>query len=96
MRTNLLYCLTLAVLCAPALAQSDSQWEKASQDFKDDFKKKSIKFKRRAIKGLPTNDGRTIEFIIDKEKLLNSKGWYIRFTAAERLANPRTRTAESP
>ncbi|MHC4954851.1 MAG: HEAT repeat domain-containing protein [Planctomycetota bacterium] len=89
MRTKLLCCLAFVVLCAPTFAQSDSAWEKAEQDFKDDFKKKSIKFKRRAIKGLPTNDGRTIEFIIDKKKLFNSKDWYIRFTAAERLAKIR-------
>jgi len=94
MQKFLLRCLTLAIVAAPLAspvwAQSDSEWEKAVQDFKDDFKKKSIKFKRRAILGLPTNDARTIEFVINKEKLFNSKDWYIRFTAAERLSKIKT------
>jgi len=94
MRKNLLCCLVAALVAGPfsgtLFAQSDLQWEKAEQDFKDDFKKKSIKFKRRAIKALPTNDARTIEFIISKKKLFNSKDWAIRYAAAERLSKIRS------
>ncbi|MHC4850314.1 MAG: hypothetical protein ACYTEG_17960 [Planctomycetota bacterium] len=61
MRTTLLASLVFAFAASPLLAQSDSDWERAVQNFKDDFKKKSIKFKIRAIEGLPTNDARTIE-----------------------------------
>ena len=90
MRLTLLRCLTFALLAAPlaspALAQSDASWKKAVQDFKDDFKKKSIKFKRRAILSLPLDDPRVVEFVIEKEKLFNSKDWYIRYTAAERMS----------
>ncbi|MFQ5843817.1 MAG: HEAT repeat domain-containing protein, partial [Planctomycetota bacterium] len=54
--------------------------------FKEDFKKKSIGFKKRAIEALPTTDERTIHFIIKGKKLLQSKDWWIRGTACDRLA----------
>ncbi|MEM8885728.1 MAG: HEAT repeat domain-containing protein [Planctomycetota bacterium] len=90
MQTRLLAILTLAFVASPVLAQSDADWKRSVQNFKDDYKKKSIKFKNRAIEGLPTNDARTVSFIIDKEKLLSSKDWMIRFKAAQRLARIRT------
>jgi pimeloyl-ACP methyl ester carboxylesterase len=57
---------------------SDAAWKEAQQRYKDDFKKRSIKYKQRAIESLPTNDERTIDFIIKKEKLLNHKDWFVR------------------
>ncbi|MHC4940186.1 MAG: hypothetical protein ACYTHK_14655 [Planctomycetota bacterium] len=90
MRKTLLASLVLVLAAAPVLAQSDSDWERAVQNFKDDFKKKSIKFKNRAIEGLPTNDARTIEFIIDKEKLLSNKDWMLRYKAAVQLGKIRS------
>ena len=93
MRPLCLCLLALALAAAPVLASpgvSDDEWKKAMRDFKDDFKKKSIAFKKRAIEALPLTDERTIEFIIkSKYKLLNSKDWWIRATAAERLSKIR-------
>jgi pimeloyl-ACP methyl ester carboxylesterase len=68
---------------------SDSKWKEAMQAYKEDFKKKSIRFKKRAIEGLPTGDPRTIPFVIEEEKLLSSKDWWIRITAAEQLSKIR-------
>ncbi len=85
---TLLGLVAMAVGAAPLLAQdkeADEKWKKAVIDFKDDFKKQSIAFKITAIEGLPLNDGRTIEFIIEKEKLLSHKDWQIREIAADRL-----------
>ena len=83
--------LTLALLAAPVAAGvSDAKWKEAQQAFKDDYKKKSIRFKKRAIEALPVKDGRTIEFIIRKKKLLNHKDWWIRTTAAQWLSKIKT------
>jgi len=91
MRPLILGILALAAMTGPLLAGvSDSKWKEAQQAFKDDFKKKSIRFKKRAIESLPVKDGRTIEFIIKKKKLLADKDWWIRFTAAERLSKIKT------
>lgn len=68
---------------------SDSKWKEALQAYKDDIKKKSVRFKKRAIEVLPPSDGRTIAFIIEEEKLLSSKDWWIRITAAEQLSKIR-------
>jgi len=78
--------LTLA-LGAPLLYAgiSDAEWKEKVKIFKDDFKKKSIVFKMTAIEGLPLTDERTIEFIIEDEKLLCNKDSYIRELAADRL-----------
>jgi len=81
---------SLLFTAVPALAQSDADWERAVENFKDDWKKKSIKFKIRAIEGMPTNDARTIEFLIDKEKVLQGKDWLLRFKAARQLGLIRT------
>ena len=86
MRLTILFILTLAVAAGSVDAGiSDAQWKEKVNAFKDDFKKKSIKFKKRAIEVLPVNDERTIEFIVNKQKLLAHKDWWIRTTAAERL-----------
>jgi pimeloyl-ACP methyl ester carboxylesterase len=68
---------------------SDSKWKEALQEYKDDIKKKSVKFKKRAIEALPADDERTIKFIIEQEKLLSNKDWWIRITAAEQLSKIR-------
>jgi len=81
---------SLLFTAAPALAQSDADWERAEDNFKDDWKKKSIKFKVRAIEGMPTNDPRTIGFLIDKKKVLQGKDWFLRFKAARQLGLMRT------
>jgi len=79
--------IALLAFAAPSLAQvSDAQWKEAERAFKDDFRKKSIKFKFRAIERLPVLDARTIDFIIEKKKLFRHKDWWIRTTAAERLS----------
>ncbi len=86
MRLLFSFVLTLA-FAAPSLAQvSDAKWKEAMAAFKDDFKKKSIKFKFRALEVLPVKDARTIDFIIKKKKLFKHKDWWIRTTAAERLS----------
>ncbi len=93
MRSILMTLLVLAVAARVAGAQekgaSDAKWKEAMQLYKDDFKKKSIRFKKRAIEILPPGDGRTIPFIIEEEKLLSSKDWWIRTTAAEQLSKIR-------
>ena len=81
---------SLLFTAVPALAQSDAEWERAVDNFRDDWKKKSIKFKVRAIEGMPTNDARTIEFLIDKMKVLQGKDWFLRFKAARQLGLIRT------
>jgi pimeloyl-ACP methyl ester carboxylesterase len=87
MRSTMLLVLTLALVAGTARAGvSDAKWKEAVNAFKDDFKKKSIKFKKRAIEVLPVTDGRTIDFIIKDKKLLSHKDWWIRTTAAERLS----------
>jgi len=87
---RLILLASLLLTSVPALAQSDSDWERAVANFKDDWKKKSIKFKIRAIEGLPTGDGRTIDFIIDKEKILAGKDWLLRYKAAKQLGKIRS------
>lgn len=93
MRFMLLTLVILAVAARAADAQekgaSDAKWKEAMQAYKDDIKKKSIRFKKRAIEVLPANDGRTITFIIEEEKLLSHKDWWIRSTAAEQLSKIR-------
>ena len=54
------------------------------------MKKKSIKFKIRAIEGLPTNDARTIDFLIKKEKILSKGDYKLRNTAAIQLSKIRS------
>jgi len=91
MRPLTLGILALAALTSPlAAGVTDSKWKEAEQAFKDDFKKKSIRFKKRAIEALPVKDGRTIDFLITKQKLLSDKDWWIRYTAAERLSKIKT------
>ncbi|MEE8105244.1 MAG: HEAT repeat domain-containing protein [Planctomycetota bacterium] len=65
----------------------DAKWDRAVELYKQDFKKKSVAYKKIAIESLPTNDERTIHFIIKDQKLLQSKNWWIRSTAAKRLAH---------
>jgi len=80
--------VAMAAGAAPLLAQdkeADEKWKKAVIDFKDDFKMQPIARKITAIEGLPLTDARTIEFIIEKEKLLSHKDWQIRETASDRL-----------
>jgi pimeloyl-ACP methyl ester carboxylesterase len=93
MRSILVGLLVLAVAVRATHAQekgaSDSRWKEKLQDYKDDIKKKSVKFKKRAIEALPADDERTIKFIIEEEKLLSSKDWWIRITAAEQLSKIR-------
>ncbi len=87
MRATILTTLALALALGPTLAGvDDAAWNTAVQNFKDDFKKKSVAFKKRALEALPTTDERTIKFIIDDQKLLQAKNWWIRATAADRLA----------
>ncbi|MGH7162302.1 MAG: hypothetical protein ACREID_02370 [Planctomycetota bacterium] len=83
MTTSIL--LALAVR-AGAAGVDDEKWNKAVQDFKDDFKKKSVVFKKRALEALPVADERTIHFIIKEQRLLESKDWWIRYASADRLA----------
>lgn len=79
--------VALALAARTALpGVDDATWEENVKLFKEDFKKKSIMYKRQAIEGLPVNDERTIKFIIEDQKLLQSKDWWIRGMAAERLA----------
>jgi len=93
MRAILMGLLALAVAVRVAGAEekgaSDAKWKEAMQAYKDDIKKKSVKFKKRAIEVLPASDARTITFIIEDEKLLASKDWWIRMTAAEQLSKIR-------
>jgi pimeloyl-ACP methyl ester carboxylesterase len=93
MRSTLLTVLVLSMLVRVADAQekgaSDAKWKEAMQAYKDDYKKKSVRFKKRAIEALPAGDARTITFIIEEEKLLSSKDWWIRYTAAEQLSKVR-------
>lgn len=93
MRPILVGLVVLAVAVRAADAQgkggNDAKWKEALQDYKDDIKKKSVKFKKRAIEALPADDERTIKFIIEEEKLLASKDWWIRITAAEQLGKIR-------
>ncbi len=93
MRPILVSFVVLAVALRAADAQekggNDAKWKDALQDYKDDIKKKSVKFKKRAIEALPADDARTIKFIIEEEKLLSSKDWWIRMTAAEQLSKIR-------
>ncbi len=94
MRSTVMSLLVLAFVARWTDAQdkggaSDAKWKEAMQLYKDDFKKKSIRFKKRAIEALPPGDARTITFIIEEEKLLSSKDWWIRFTAAEQLSKIR-------
>jgi pimeloyl-ACP methyl ester carboxylesterase len=90
MRTLSLTALVLLLATPTLFAQGDAEWERAVQNYKDDMKKKSIKFKIRAIEGLPTNDGRTIDFIIKKEKLLSKKDYMLRNKAAKQLGKIRS------
>ncbi len=72
---------------APLRAEvSDAKWKEVVSAFKDDFSKKSIKFKKRAIDFLPIHDARTLKFIVEDKKLLSHKNWWIRGTAADRLS----------
>jgi len=87
MRLFTLSVLALLLTAAPVLAgPSDDSWKEAVTAFKQDFKKKSIRYKKMAIDGLPLDDERTIEFIVKGQKLLNHKDWWVRATAAERLS----------
>jgi len=91
MRPIILATLALALTAGAVRAGvDDAKWKEAEQAYKDDFKKKSIRFKIRAIEALPVTDERTITFIIEKEKLLSDKDWWIRSTAAERLSKINT------
>jgi pimeloyl-ACP methyl ester carboxylesterase len=90
MRTLILTTLVLLTSSPTVFAQSDADWERAIQNYKDDMKKKSIKFKIRAIEGLPTNDGRVIDFIIKKEKLFGKKDYMLRNKAAKQLGKIRS------
>ena len=73
------------------LAEPDGEaWAAAERAFRTEFKKKSVKFKKLAISGLPLDDERTITFIIEKERLFNSPDWWVRVTAAEHLAGIKT------
>ena len=86
MRGPILSTLALALALGPTLAGvDDASWKTALQNFEDDFKKKSVVFKHRALEALPTTDERTITFIIEQKKLLQDKNWWIRAAAAERL-----------
>jgi pimeloyl-ACP methyl ester carboxylesterase len=90
MRSMLVGFVVLAVaLRAADAGGNDAKWKEALQEYKDDIKKKSVKFKKRAIEALPADDERTIKFIIEEEKLLASKDWWIRITAAEQLGKIR-------
>jgi pimeloyl-ACP methyl ester carboxylesterase len=93
MRLSLVSLLALSFLVRMADAQdkgaADPKWKEAMQAYKDDFKKKSIRFKKRAIEALPASDVRTITLIIEEEKLLSSTDWWIRYTAATQLAKIR-------
>jgi pimeloyl-ACP methyl ester carboxylesterase len=86
MRAIVLSLFVLAFTARAAWAESDAKWKEAMQAYKDDIKKKSIRFKKRAIDALPPGDERTIAFVIEQEKLLSHKDWWIRITAAEQLA----------
>jgi len=90
MRLTLLLFLALLTIGSPALAVDDAKWKEAVQAYKEDFKRKSVRYKLRAIEALPLKDGRTIDYIIKKEKLLSDRDWWIRVTAAERLAKIKT------
>jgi pimeloyl-ACP methyl ester carboxylesterase len=65
---------------------SDAMWKEEVQAFEIDIGKRSLRFKMAAIKMLPTDDQHTIEFLIERRKLLSHKDWRIRVTAAEHLA----------
>ncbi len=91
MRRVALSTLAVFLIAAPGLAGvDDATWNEAVDIFKEDFKKKSIGFKKRAIEALPVTDERTIHFIIKDRKLLQSKDWWIRGSASERLARIQT------
>jgi pimeloyl-ACP methyl ester carboxylesterase len=93
MRPLLMGILALAIATRATHAEdtgaNDAKWKEAMQAYKDDIKKKSIRFKKRAIEALPPSDERTITFIIEDEKLLSSRNWWIRITAAEQLGKIR-------
>jgi pimeloyl-ACP methyl ester carboxylesterase len=86
MRAFILIVLLGGLAVGTSAGVDDSKWAQALKLYKEDMAKKSIAFKKRAIEALPTNDERTIHFIIKEAKLLNSKNWWIRSTAAARLA----------
>ena len=76
----------MTMAAAPLRAEvSDAKWKEIKSAFKDDYSKKSIKFKKRAIEVLPVTDERTIHFLIKEKKLLSHKDWWIRGATAERL-----------
>jgi len=77
-------------IASPVFAKPGDDWKEIEQAFKTDFKKKSVKYKKMAIDGLPLNDRRTIEFIIEKQKLLSKNDWWIRASAADRLSKIKT------
>jgi pimeloyl-ACP methyl ester carboxylesterase len=85
----LVLAFSVRVADAEEKGAGDAKWKEAMQLYKDDVKKKSIKFKKRAIEALPPGDARTIPFVIEEEKLLSHKDWWIRTTAAEQLAKVR-------
>ncbi|MHC4549762.1 MAG: HEAT repeat domain-containing protein [Planctomycetota bacterium] len=91
MRPITLSILALALFAGPlAAGVSDAKWKEAEQAFKDDFKKKSVRFKKRAIEALPVKDARTIVFLIKQKKLISHKDWWIRVTAAGQLSKIKT------
>ena len=52
------------LLTGAAVAAPGDDWKEIASAFKQDFKKKSVKYKQMALDGLPLTDERTIEFII--------------------------------
>ncbi|MHC4224194.1 MAG: hypothetical protein ACYSX0_01975 [Planctomycetota bacterium] len=87
MRSTILSLLVLTLAAAPLFGGvDDERWKETVQAFKDDFKKKSIKYKVRAIEALPKNDERTIKFIIEEKKLCAHKDWMVRASASEQLS----------
>jgi pimeloyl-ACP methyl ester carboxylesterase len=86
MRVAILSLLLLGLCVRPGLgAGDDAKWNDAVKGFNDDFGKKSVGHKKRALDLLPTNDERTLHFIVKEKKLLEVKNWWIRYAAAERL-----------
>ncbi|MHC4957399.1 MAG: HEAT repeat domain-containing protein [Planctomycetota bacterium] len=82
--------LAAFLLTGVALAAPGDDWKEIESAFKQDFKKKSVKYKKMAMDGLPLDDERTIEFIVKKNKLLGHKDWWVRATACERLSKIKT------
>lgn len=64
---------------------TEAAWQDAVRAFEEDYGRRSIKFKVRAIDSLPTGDVRTVPFLIEKKALLQHDDWRIRAAAAERL-----------